>query len=124
MADQRPEDWDRLVRRLATAGKGALYKGLEDLVSWLEKYKGKPLSYRSLHLAEAEYDAMLERQGGVCAICKGKSSGRLVVDHDHATGNVRGLLCGSCNLALGLLRDDRGRLRAAMAYLEETPKTP
>ena len=52
-----------------------------------------------------EYDALYEKQGGRCAFCGGTSNGRgrLAVDHDHATGRVRGLLCFTCNTALGRL---------------------
>lgn len=45
---------------------------------------------------------------------------RLSIDHDHATFQLRGLLCGSCNRALGLLRDDAGRIRKAAEYVEST----
>lgn len=68
-----------------------------------------------------QHDAMLVAQGGVCAICKGPPVGignRLHVDHDHATGVVRGLLCSNCNTSLGKMNDDPERLRAAAAYLE------
>lgn len=61
-----------------------------------------------------EYEMMLRAQGGVCAICGREESHRsrtgvvrrLTVDHDHSTGRVRGLLCHSCNVMLGFLRDD------------------
>jgi hypothetical protein len=60
---------------------------------------------------------MLERQGKVCGICKtpGKP---LCVDHCHATGKVRGLLCRDCNLGLGNYKDNPIFTRAATAYLE------
>ena len=67
------------------------------------------------------YEAMLENQGGVCAICfgaqiKGKS---MCVDHDHETGSVRSLLCDSCNNGLGRFKDSPRLLRLAIAYLEK-----
>ena len=62
--------------------------------------------------AEAVWNA-----GGPCRICD-RSDQRMHVDHDHATGKVRGLLCGQCNQVLGLMHDDTSRLLAAVAYLE------
>lgn len=67
------------------------------------------------------YQAMLDQQGGVCAICKqpeykiGKRY--LSVDHSHDTGLVRGLLCDSCNNLLGRANDDPKILRSAIEYL-------
>ena len=75
---------------------------------------------RKYGLGGDEYDALLLRQGGVCAIC-GESpapSTNLHVDHDHATGVVRGLLCVSCNNALGAFRESFEIFRAAAAYLD------
>lgn len=67
---------------------------------------------------------MREAQGGRCAICqvREEDAGRkgLSLDHDHRTGAVRGLLCGRCNCALGLFKDDPARMLAAIAYLERT----
>jgi hypothetical protein len=68
-----------------------------------------------------EYDALATKQGGVCAICgeppvKGGGK-RLVVDHDHQTGWIRGLLCGSCNVAIGYLREDPKLFDRAKEYL-------
>jgi predicted nucleic acid-binding Zn ribbon protein len=66
------------------------------------------------------FDSMLDSQAGKCAICgtstwPGKGPH---VDHDHATGALRGILCHDCNLGLGNFKDDLARLRAAAEYLE------
>lgn len=65
-----------------------------------------------------EYNQILSMQKGVCAIC-GRAPGRrsLAVDHDHDTGKVRGLLCGRCNSALGLLGDNLVGVERALQYL-------
>lgn len=76
-----------------------------------------------------EFNALLVAQHGQCAICgvlmdppakATKDSVAVTVDHNHDTGKVRGLLCYSCNLALGVFKDSLHRLRAAVAYLERT----
>jgi hypothetical protein len=61
------------------------------------------------------YNALLEKQGGVCAICR--RPGKLVVDHDHETGKVRGLLHHNCNKAIGMFEDNPEFLEGAAAYL-------
>lgn len=78
--------------------------------------------YRSQYgLTQADLDAMLAEQGGVCAICgTAKWNGhhdRPFVDHCHRTGKVRGLLCSECNNGIGKLKDDPAILEAALAYL-------
>lgn len=70
---------------------------------------------RKYGMTEADYAVMKSAQGGKCAICA--EPGELCVDHCHATGRIRGLLCRSCNLALGYLRDDPNRLLSAIDYL-------
>lgn len=71
-----------------------------------------------------EYWAIYEAQGGVCFICQ-RARGtvkRLSVDHDHKTGEVRGLLCSPCNRdVIGHLRDDVLALARAIDYLEFPP---
>jgi hypothetical protein len=73
-------------------------------------------------ISPAEYEALLAKQGGVCAICRKRSKQRLCVDHCHVTGMVRGLLCLKCNGALGYLKDDQASLVAALAYLGALPR--
>lgn len=65
-----------------------------------------------------EYNSLLEEQNGVCAICEDTYKHALCVDHDHKTGEIRGLLCKPCNLAIGNMKDDPDRLRNAARYLE------
>lgn len=69
-------------------------------------------------LTPEHYEALLSAQGGRCAICGGRPTGNLHVDHDHNTGKVRGLLCGRCNPALGAFQDSPRILLAAVRYLE------
>jgi len=94
-----------------------------------------PHAHRASHMRRNyditldQYDVMLKRQGGACAICKAEesryarvkdgSTRRLCVDHDHKTGKVRGLLCGDCNVALGAMKDSRENFLAAVAYLDQ-----
>jgi hypothetical protein len=67
-----------------------------------------------------QFETMLAAQGGRCAICRKpfRRSFDTHVDHDHATGRVRGILCSACNNGLGRFRDDPAVLRHAARYLE------
>ena len=74
-----------------------------------------------------EYEQLLEKQAGVCKICnkpetrktKNSDIAPLVIDHDHATNKVRGLLCYKCNAGLGMFLDNINNLKAAIEYLQE-----
>lgn len=84
------------------------------------RWKREDAMRRAYGLSSAEYEAMVEAQHGLCAICKGAHRGpgvRLHVDHDHDTGRVRGLLCAPCNTFIGLADHSVDRLRDAIAYL-------
>lgn len=80
---------------------------------------------RKYGLTQEAYDSMISDQNGMCAICLEKPE-KFCVDHDHSCCEgekscgkcIRQLLCPSCNLALGNMRDDPQRLRAAADYLE------
>lgn len=70
-------------------------------------------------LSPADLERLIEAHNNRCAICgKPPKTRILAVDHDHATGRIRGLLCGYCNGGLGMFRDDPALLRAAIAYLK------
>lgn len=73
-------------------------------------------------LTITQYDAMRLAQANRCAICD-EESASLVVDHDHSTGVVRGLLCHLCNLGLGHFRDRMPVLERAQAYLAKAHAT-
>jgi len=66
-------------------------------------------------LSPDDYERMLEAQGHRCAICEREQ--KLHVDHDHETGAVRALLCGPCNTALGLMRENTSALLSMVRYI-------
>ena len=71
------------------------------------------------------YEQMLKEQNHQCAICGSSPNGkRLVIDHDHDSGHLRGLLCEKCNLGLGLFRDNIFILELAAQYLKDTKALP
>lgn len=83
--------------------------------------------YDRFRMTREDYETLLEKQGGVCAICKEESRVPLQIDHDHSCCDtqitcgscVRGLLCPNCNTAIGKMKDDPKRLLAAIKYLED-----
>lgn len=104
--------------------------------NWL-KWRDKALATRRARYAETylirtygitkqQYDALLVKQGNRCPICKTDDPGKHPrkndtvnwhVDHDHKTGQVRGLLCFRCNAGLGHMKDDPQLVMAAYEYL-------
>ncbi|MBA4365835.1 MAG: hypothetical protein C0398_07565 [Coprothermobacter sp.] len=84
-------------------------------------------SLKRYGITRAQYDAVFALQGGKCAVCgtsavggvRGRSK-MLCVDHDHKTGKIRGLLCRSCNIAAGSLKDDPDRALLLAEYLKRT----
>lgn len=68
-------------------------------------------------LTPEQYEDLLNRQNGCCAICKQKPKTYICVDHCHTSKRVRGLLCSTCNTALGLLNDNLELLENAIQYL-------
>lgn len=97
--------------------------------------KDNPNHYREKHLKKKfgidilEYQKLLDKQNGVCRICKQPETAirkgklqPLAVDHNHTTGEIRGLLCNNCNIGIGNFKDDESLLFSAIAYLQESKK--
>jgi hypothetical protein len=74
---------------------------------------------RNYGVTEQHVEEMLSNQESSCAICKVPFEGTPRVDHDHETGDVRGLLCHSCNTLLGHAKDSVETLKSAIEYLEK-----
>jgi len=91
----------------------------------LQKARSKAHRLRKYGLTSEQYEVLKVAQSNRCRICwqeetkvKREQVCELAIDHDHETGEVRGLLCDSCNRGLGFLKDDANLLREAAAYLE------
>lgn len=74
------------------------------------------IRFKRYGITQQDYENLLLKQNGICAICK--LSTILVVDHDHQTLRVRGLLCSPCNSALGLFKESKSVLFQAIEYLK------
>jgi len=70
---------------------------------------------RAYGITPKQYENMSQEQMGICAICLEPT--KLYIDHDHVTGEVRGLLCQKCNSAIGLLYDNPARIDRAAKYV-------
>lgn len=82
---------------------------------------------KNFNITVEEYEILIIKQNNLCALCfqpekvktiKGKFK-KLAVDHCHKTNKIRGLLCYTCNIGIGLLKHDSNLLRKAALYCEE-----
>ena len=93
---------------------------------YYRRYRKAKYAYHLAYLRkrrDAKYgvtlEALLSEQAGECGICRTTTPTRcFVVDHDHATGQVRGALCSRCNAAIGALGDTADGLEQAITYLK------
>lgn len=87
---------------------------------WLQCMRRHSLK-RDFGITPEQYEQMLTDQDGGCAICGGQNiaNKRLAVDHNHVTGEVRGLLCHHCNAAIGHVEENVSRLLRMIAYIKE-----
>lgn len=106
----------RISRRLAHT---AAVPALNPRSYSLHTGRQKPLSRYGL--TTQEWGALVDAHGSRCAICGRHEPhpSALAIDHDHATGKVRGLLCRACNTGLGQFRDSIAMLEKALAYLRK-----
>jgi hypothetical protein len=80
---------------------------------------------KNYNLSETDFNNMIINQNNKCLICnkefkfKDDSNKHIHIDHNHKTGNVRGLLCPKCNLLLGICNDNVEILKSAIQYLKE-----
>lgn len=123
----RPEVIARAkIRNIKYRKRRSLYKKTEKGRINENKYRRKRYGKIGfeIHLKERynlsleEYNKIIKRQNNLCAICARPQSAKLHVDHCHSTNKVRGLLCGNCNRALGLLKDNVDFLSKAITYLQ------
>ena len=74
-------------------------------------------------LSKEDYERFVEENLGACPICQNPPGKKgWVVDHDHVTGKVRGLICQACNVGIGVFHDDPEIMERAAAYLKEHTK--
>jgi hypothetical protein len=110
------------VKRWQRANRDRYLAKQREYVESGKKAESDRRSYlkRKYGITLEQYDAMLEAQGGVCAICREPrlKERTLHVDHDHETGEIRGLLCFRCNNALGDLRENYELFVKAADYLD------
>lgn len=87
----------------------------------LDKSRSRYHRGRKYGLTEDQVEALIAKADGRCEICQ-KPSELLLIDHCHATGVVRGMLCDFCNKGIGWLREDIAALQSAVSYLLRFPK--
>ena len=98
------------------------YNALPKCKACMTVYKREMHFIKTYGINLKEYQELLDKQGGCCAVCSssgsGKTSDRLVVDHCHSTGRVRGLLCWPCNIGIGMFKDREDLLVTVTDYLK------
>jgi len=111
---------EKYPERSKESKKRWLLKNKEKMKSYIRDWKLK----KRYGISNEQFLSILAEQDGRCRICNRNKyelgSTHLVVDHNHLTGKVRGILCSKCNVAIGLLGDDSPTAYRASKYLELT----
>lgn len=87
--------------------------------AYIKEYKAKRYLTKQYGISESEVTELIVQQNGQCEICKEDISAKRHIDHNHASGEIRGLLCSSCNRALGYFKDSPLIVKNAYQYLIE-----
>lgn len=131
---QTPERRKEYLRenkeRIDAKGREWRSKNREHLRSYMHQWhlknrekRRKQDRLRRLGITAEQFERKLSEQGGVCGLCFLPFSDKLTeaprADHDHATGEFRGVLHRHCNLGLGIFNDDIGLFEKAIAYLRK-----
>jgi hypothetical protein len=102
--------------RCVSCGSKPIYPTCDRCRSCISK-----IMLRDYGISVDDYETILLKQKNGCAICgQIPTNKKLTVDHDHKTGQVRGLLCSLCNMGLGLFKDNVSRLATAIQYLSSS----
>jgi hypothetical protein len=118
---RRQNAWNAAHPEFAKTKDKLRYRRNADVI---RKRKLAEYYQRNHNITQEERDRLVAAQNGLCMICKNPPEGRgkgdrLHIDHDHATGERRGLLCGNCNTMIGLAGEDPAVLLAAVDYLRK-----
>lgn len=117
--------WCKVCLKQWASEKGNYLKSYNRRYQQINKRKKRDCEMRHDYgITIKEYEQKLEEQNGMCAICKkpetvfswGKIKA-LAIDHNHITGQLRGLLCNNCNRAIGLMKDDIDNVKAMLDYM-------
>lgn len=118
---KRPSSKDGFCSWCKQCNKEAIKKRYAENPEYRKQVKSNKY-LREFGITLEDYNLMYEEQNGNCAICKEHSSTHdrlLAIDHCHTTGKIRKLLCKNCNLALGLIKENKETLNTMISYLEE-----
>lgn len=139
MTKRKSESTEEYQLRTRASAKAWYHKNREKMLEYQRNQRknyppGKYSEYsrKSKHgMTQVQWEEMLNLQGGKCPICttpigqklgveyKESRKGLAVVDHNHVTGEIRGILCSNCNTGIGLLGDSAENAARAASYLSK-----
>ena len=115
-------EFSRRPHQRARQARNRLLPGYQE---YLNRVRRNAFIKRTYGITQDDYLAMLEAQGGRCAICKRPDNYKskwFDIDHCHTTKRVRGLLCRNCNKGLGNFKDDVSLMTSAIGYIKSSAK--